>query len=261
MSYGRVVPKVLLAHAALLALFIVVPLLRDCRWFRTPPVETIEIDLASLPPPPAPPEPPAPEEEPEEEVIPEHTPVPTPRPQATATPKPDRTPEPTATPRPAPTPTPTPKPRYLTPEEVRRRIQSQDSSPEPPPAAPTLSPEQIRAQMAQGLPTGGGASIPTGPTGGQVDFSGVSGVLYRKLYSAWVQPRHLSAASGVKATAKVEVARDGRVLSTGFVVRSGNEEFDQSVQSALSSVSTASPLPDAFEGTSETFEFEFELSR
>lgn len=261
MSYGRVVPKVLLAHAALLALFIVVPLLQNCRWFRKPPVETIEIDLASLPPPPAPPEPPVTEEEPDEEVIPEHTPAPTPRPQVTPTPEPARTPEPTATPRPAPTPTPTPKSRYLTPEEIRRRIQSQDSSPEPPPAAPTLSPEQIRAQMAQGLPTGGGVSVPSGPAGGGVNFSSVAGVLQRKLYSAWMQPRHLSAASGVKATAEVEVARDGRVVSTGFVVRSGDEEFDQTVRSALSSVSTASPLPDEFEGTSETFQIEFELSR
>jgi TonB family protein len=258
MSYGKVVPRVLIAHVALLALFLLVPMLQQCQWFRKPPVETIEVDLASLPPPPPPPQPPEDTEPPEEDVIPEETPVPTPKPQATPTPAAEPTPAPTATPR--PTPTPTPKPAYLTPEEIRRRIQNQQQ-PEAPPSAPTLSPQQIRDLIARDLPTGPATTGSSGSSGAGVNFSGVTDILYRKLYSAWIQPPHLSASSGVSARVEVQVARDGRVLSSGFVSRSGVEEFDQSVQSALSSVRMAAPLPAEFEGASETFEFKFELSR
>ena len=223
-------------------------------------METIQIDLASLPPrPPERDSEPPPERE--EAVIPVNTPVPTPIPEAEPTPIPTPTsrPAPTATPRPPPTPTP--KRRYLTPEEIRQRIQNQAPAPQPVAAAPTLSPSEIRDLIGSDLPTGTGIPSLGGPSGAGVDFGGVAQTLKNKLYSAWSQPRHLSSISGVSARTEVVVANDGRVLSTKFITRSGIQEFDRSVQSALSSVPFVDALPEEFDGESRSFEIEFELSQ
>lgn len=270
MTYQRVVPKVILAHVALLILLVVLPLLRSCPWFKKPPLETIEIDLSSLPPPPPPPDSREQEEEEEESVIPDATPIPTaqptarPTPTATPTPAPEATVVPTATPRPFPTPTPTPKPRYLTPEEIRARIEQQQNDPEPLPTARPLSPEELRQMMGQGLPpVSDPGQIGPGAGGGSagVSFGGVASVLKNKLYSAWNQPRNLSAASGVEGTAEVVVSKDGRISSARLKERSGITEFDRSVEAALSSVTFAKPLPAEYDGASRTFLIVFELTR
>lgn len=266
MSYKRVVPQVVVAHLLILGLVLLVPLLRSCDWFRRPPLETIEIDLGSLPAPPPPPQdPPDPEDIEEENVIPESTPVPTPRPTAEPTPVPTATatprPQATPTPRPRPTPTPTPAWRARTPEEIRRDIENR--SPEPVPTVPPLSPEDLRDLIADGLPSTDGPRLPGpgGPGGGAgVNFGGIAQELQQKFYAAWNQPRHLSGRSGLKAVADIEVARNGDVLRTRITTRSGIGEFDTSVQNALDTVTFVQPLPDGFEGASRTFTLQFELT-
>lgn len=197
-------------------------------------------------------------------VIPEATPPPAPTP----TPPPEPEPAPTATPVPAPTatprpaPTPTPRPPLLTPEQIRARIQNQQPSPPEPPPPNNLTPEQIRALISQGLPAGGGGGASGGSTGGsnRVSMEGVEAELYKRLYRAWDQPRHLGALSGRKVVASVDVQKDGKLRNSRIIRRSGNAEFDESVQKALSTVTFAKPLPSTYSGSQHTVEIEFTLT-
>ena len=187
MTYQRVVPKVIFAHVALLALFLVIPLIRSCEWFKKPPLETIEIDVSDLPPPPPPVERDEPDEQEDDAVIPKETPKPTaqptprPTPTATPTPAPEATAVPTATPRPLPTPTPTPTPTWKAAsiEEIRARMEQQQNNPEPAPTARPLRPEELARMMGEGLSpvssgtTSGGSSS----VSGTVSFGGVAQVL------------------------------------------------------------------------------------
>lgn len=269
MSKTSTLLKVLLLHGLLLAILVLIPTLKSCKLFPKEE-EVITIDLSGMdPPPPEPEVEEVTEAEPEEEeemVIPEATPVPVPtptpppRPAATATP----VPAPTATPRPAPTPTP--RPPLLTPDQIRQRIENQQPAPPqpvPPPAPPpALTPDEIRRLIGQGLPSGGGGGGTGGGTAGNsaVSMASVEAELYKRLHSAWDQPRHLGAMSGRKVVASVDVQRDGTLRNSRIINRSGNAEFDQSVQNALSSVPFAKPLPSSYSGTTHTVEIEFTLT-
>ena len=66
MNKRDVLPRVLLAHVAFIGLLVVVPFVKQCSWFKKPPLEVMQIDLASLPPPP----PDAPEDPEEQEPDP-----------------------------------------------------------------------------------------------------------------------------------------------------------------------------------------------
>ncbi|MEX2606394.1 MAG: TonB family protein [Kiritimatiellia bacterium] len=272
MSKTHTLLKVLLLHGLLVGVLLLVPTLKGCRLFPKEE-EIITIDLSGMDLPAPEPEveeilEPEPDEE--ENVIPEATPVPvptpTPPPEAapTATPLPSPTatpaPAPTATPRPAPTPTP--RPALLTPEQIRDRIQNQQPTPPRPDPPPAMSPEQIRALIAQGLPTGGSGGGTGGGTAGPnaVSKAGVEAELSKRLYSAWDQPRHLGAMSGRKVVASVDVQRDGTLRNSRIIRRSGNAEYDQSVQNALSLVTFAKPLPSSYSGSHHTVEIEFILT-
>ena len=272
MSRFQVFLRVLFCHVLVLGMIIMIPLMKGCDFFPEKE-QIITVDLASLPLPPPPEEDPPDEpeaEEPDENRIPEATPKPapspTPPPQPTATPAPEAiaiptsTPAPTATPKPQPTPTPTSA--LLTPEQIRARIADQQTPP-PPPAAPTLTPQQIRELISQGLPPAGGTGTAVGPIppGAGVNFGGVSGELQRRLYSAWDQPMHLSATSGIHAIASVVVLKNGTIRSGRILRSSGNAEFDASVQRALSSVKFAKELPESYRGSDYTFEIEFNLAQ
>lgn len=272
MSRFQVFLRVILFHGLLLGLIVLLPLLKSCEWFPKKE-QMITVDLASLPP--LPPEqttdpeedePEVTEEEAISEATPEPVPTPTatPLPAATATPQPAATPVPTATPRPQPTPTPKPRQVLLTPEQIRARIENQQQNTAPTVAAPTLSPAQIQAMISQGLPTGGGGmGTAVGPVNGGagINMSGVDLELQRRLYSTWDQPVHLSSQSGLQAIATVNVQKSGNISSSRILRGSGNQEFDQSVNRALSAVKFAKALPADYTQATYTIEITFRLTR
>ena len=273
MTRFQVFLRVVFFHTLLLGLIVLVPLLKGCEWFPKKE-QIITVDLASLPLPPPPaddPEDPVDEEEDPEDLISEATPVPqptaTPPPAPTATvpeatPTPEATPVPTSTPRPQPTPTP--KWKAATPEEIAERIRNQQQNIDPPVAVPTMSSQQIQDMISRGLPTvsgGGGTSMGQGNPGNGVNFGGVESELQRRLYSAWVQPIHLSANAGLNAVASVKVHKNGNIGSSRILRSSGNLEFDESVKRALSVVKFAKPLPPDYNGSEYTIETTFSFSQ
>lgn len=261
MSKSHTFLKVLFLHGLVLAIGMLIPMLRGCKLFPKEE-EVITIDLSGMEfPAPEPEVAEVAEPEPEEEeaiVIPEATPPPAPTPTPLPEPPPPE-PAPTATPRPAPTPTP--RPPLLTPEQIRARIENQPPTPPRQDPPPTMSPQEIRDMIARDLPSGGGGGSTGGAaTGGTSSLAGVQAELSRRLDSAWDQPRHLGGISGLKVIASVDVQRDGNIRNTRILSRSGNAEYDRSVQDALSSVRFAKPLPSSYSGSQHSFEVEFILT-
>jgi len=240
------------------------PFMKSCEFFPEKE-QIITVDLASLPPPPPKEEDdPVEEDEPEEQAISEATPVPTPPPvpTPTATPQPEATVVPTSTPQAQPSPTPTPKRKLLTPEEIRARIEQNNPAPPPVATRPAISQEELERLMGVGLPSTGGSGTSIGPVNaGNVSFGGVSSELYKRLFSAWDQPMHLSGRSGLEVTVSVVVLKNGNIGSSRITRSSGNAELDASVQKALSAVRFAKPLPDSYSGVSRAFQYIFELSQ
>lgn len=125
-----------------------------------------------------------------------------------------------------------------------------------------MSPEQLRALLEAGVPAGGsGGGTVTGNPGAGVNFGGVEAAVQSRLDSAWKQPIHLSAASGLYAVGEVIVQRNGNIGSSRIIRPSGNAEFDSSVQQALDAVRFAKPLPDDYSGSAYSIKTTFRLTQ
>ncbi|NOU35528.1 MAG: cell envelope integrity protein TolA [Kiritimatiellaceae bacterium] len=111
-----------------------------------------------------------------------------------------------------------------------------------------------------GLGTGrGGSSTGSGSGSGGGMYSPFAGYyddIKQRMYSVWPQP---NAPRGTTATATIRVERNGTVSLKSITQRSGNSQFDQSVQSALNAT-TQLPPPPSDPDFDRTIEVVFELS-
>lgn len=148
-------------------------------------------------------------------------------------------------PPPAPTPTPRPQIQRST-ERVRRDA--------PPPAQPALTPEQIRQQLEQAVPT---TTQRPGPAATD-NISRYYALIDQTFRRAWEQPS--AVLPGTIVQARIRIQRDGTVTQRELIRRSGNPTMDDSVQRALQSVSRIAPLPSEISGPHHDFTIEFELT-
>jgi len=255
--------RVLLIHVALVVCLVVFPMISSCNWFERDEV-VMTVDLSAMNFPPSEEDRQEPDEVEEGDTIPIETPVPTPQPTAvptaTPTPRPEATatpaPAPTATPRPTstpiPRPTPTPSWRARTPEEIRRAAQENNTQQVAP--RPTMSAEELRRMMGEGLPTHSGGSGTQGGSGGGVSIATVEQDLTARVDAAWAQPRSADA-QGLEVEVSIRVAPDGRISSSRILKASGHAAMDQSVQQALNRVQRVRSFPPEYRGSGETFTF------
>lgn len=113
--------------------------------------------------------------------------------------------------------------------------------------------------MAAGSGTGrGGSSTGSGSGSGGMfsPFAGYYDEIKQRMYGVWQQP---NVQRGTTATATIRVERNGTVSLKSITRRSGNSQFDQSVQSALNAT-TQLPPPPTDPDFDRTIQVVFELS-
>lgn len=228
-------------HGAIVAAFLILSLWRGCVRPPKPREIVTYIDVAAAAPPPEPPSVLEPLREPPRPPEPRPTPprpvprdIPEPRPQPTPPPKP-----------------PPPRPRVEPSTQRVTRVQQ----PPAPARRPPLTADQIREQLARGLPASSAS------TSARDDFPGWYFAMVRQtLYDAWLQPSGLSAASGLTVHVLIRVERDGTISRRQLVKPSGNAAMDDSVMRAVESVRKLRPLPDQYRGPYRDITVEFELT-
>lgn len=102
-------------------------------------------------------------------------------------------------------------------------------------------------------------AVPYGPGGGGETYAGY-GLYVRLIYDrAWRAPDEVPENSAV-VTARVVIGRDGRVLSSEIVSKSGVAALDKSVAAALGRVTTIGrPFPEESKDDRKTFLIDFDL--
>ena len=83
--------------------------------------------------------------------------------------------------------------------------------------------------------------------------------LDRLIKSQWSYPGAIDNRRKPEAVVLVKVRRDGTVLDTGFIKKSGNNIFDESVLKAIEKAKPLPPLPEGYEKDYEEIEIVFIL--
>ena len=116
------------------------------------------------------------------------------------------------------------------------------------------------ATGSSGSRTGSGGTSSgsgSGSGGGMYSpFAGYYDSVKQQMYNVWQKP--VGAPIGTTATTTVKIERDGTVYSKSITRRSGNAQFDQSVQNALNVTVQLPKPPDDL--PSRDIEIEFQLS-
>lgn len=211
-------------HAFVLFLLLFIPWVKGCYHPKLKEIVTyVSVESAPAPvtlvqPLPQPAPEPAPEPKPEPKPVPEPAPKPAPKPPPKVTPPKTNQPPP-AVKKPEWKPAPVKK-------QTTRISQSSAA-----PARPVLDVSGVKAALNSGAPSG-----TVSP------FAWYYESVKQRMYAAWRQPAGTPV--GLTATAIIRVEPGGAVSSRSLVRRSGDAEFDRSVQSAIDSVHQL-PAPPA----------------
>jgi len=128
------------------------------------------------------------------------------------------------------------------PERERPKIERSRTKirrPVPERETPRLSPEEIRRRLAAGAEAG------TRNTPVPDEDARCFSLIHRVLHEAWAQPS-AEAAGDATATVAIRMDTSGRILERKLVKRSGNNELDVSVMTALNAVERIGGLSVAF---------------
>lgn len=77
--------------------------------------------------------------------------------------------------------------------------------------------------------------------------------------SRWSYPDAIASQKDIEAVVLLKVKKDGTVLETSFIKRSGNTIFDQSVLNAIEKAKPLPPLPEGYDKNYEDIEINFNL--
>lgn len=153
-------------------------------------------------------------------------------------------------------------------EEARKRAAEQAEAAEAAEAARALAAaRQVRAgqfnhalgKLQSDLSGRSVVAVPYGPGGGGETYAGY-GLYVRMIYQrAWRPPTEVPDNSSV-VTARVVIAKDGRIMSADIVGKSGVSALDRSVAAALGRVTTIGrPFPEGSTDEQKTFLIDFDL--
>ncbi|MDD3276015.1 MAG: energy transducer TonB [Kiritimatiellales bacterium] len=250
-----VLKRVFGTHLGVLFLLLFIPWIKGC--FHPKP-KPIVFTFALAPPAPAEsipePEPPAPAPKPKPVPEPPKTNAP-PKKVEAKKPEPKKE-EPKKVEPKKPEPKPAAKPKTL--EERLAEVRKGGKTIRPAaPAKPALDYSGLKSAL-NSASSGTSSSYGSGSGNGVYSpFAGYYAQVQQKMVQAWQQPA--GAPKGITAEATIRVERDGTVSSKSITRRSGNPEFDQSVQDALAAT-TRLPAPPA-DLPSRDIEIEFVLSQ
>ncbi len=247
----KVFGRVSVVHGVVIVLTLLMPFMRGC--VRKKPDVITFIDLSGAPAAAPEPEPETPAEEPE--IKPKPVPKPEPKiekpelkiPQTNTPPKKAENKKPAVTNAP-----PKPKTEAEKLAEIRQKNKVRNPNAPVAPAKKQLDLSGLKSALnssanspsKSGPGSGFGTGTGSGSGGGGVysPFAGYYDSVKQQMYAVWQQPS--GAPIGLTATAIVRVEKDGAVYVKSISKRSGNAQFDQSVQNALNST-VRLPIPPA----------------
>jgi TonB family protein len=121
--------------------------------------------------------------------------------------------------------------------------------------------EKSLDHLASGVQTSGAektvVEVPGIGGGGEV-FAGYRDVVRIAYYRAWVAPEN-GARNSTLPEARIEVARDGSIISAELVGPSGETSLDKSILRALQAVTKLPPFPPSSHDERRTFRIQFSL--
>ena len=154
-----------------------------------------------------------------------------------------------------------PKPKTEAEKLAAIRQNKKVSNPNAAPAKPALDFSGLKSALnssTTGSGSASGISSGSGSGGGMYSpFSGYYDSIKQQMYGVWQQPA--GAPIGLLAIATIRVERDGTISSKSITSRTGNAQFDQSVQNALNAT-TRLPPPPTDPSFIRDIEVKFELS-
>lgn len=242
-GFQRTLKRTAVAHGALIAALLVWPLLQTLllnRKAKPEQIALIDLQVAMTTPRP-------------QVAVPEEKP-PEPEPKKPDPPKP-------------PDPKPTEIPKEIKPVRTNTLAKATEikvstnrvkiAQQKPKDTGPKLTKEQIEKLLAMGIPKGDTTSI---PGGGEASlFSAYYLMMRQVMYDAWQQPAGL-AGSGLYATIKFRIQRDGSITARSLTRSSGNRELDDSALRAANAVGRLRPLPTGYSGSYKDITVDFELT-
>jgi len=114
------------------------------------------------------------------------------------------------------------------------------------------------SDLRRGLSSATSIDMSNGPSGGGPSYANFYDVV-KKVYSdAWIVPEGVTDDEAT-ATVSVTIARDGTVVDSRVIQRSGNALADQSVEMVLRRVTFAAPLPDGAKESQRTVKIKFNV--
>lgn len=241
--FNKVFKASMIAHVAVIALLLVVPMLHRCSKPEKPKEVIMFLEMVE-PGPVMQAAPPAPQPEPEPEP-------PKPKP-----PEPEPEPEPIKEPDPKPVKQEVKKPKKI--KVNTNRVVRKDLPKPADPPKPKLTDAQLRELLSSDLPTSS-SSAPIGPrtSGPSSQLGAYYGSIYKILFAAWNRPPGIS---GLTTTVSIRIAKNGAIMQRNLVSGSGNSEMDNSVMQALRAVSTLPRLPDSVTEAYIDVKIDFESS-
>ena len=118
------------------------------------------------------------------------------------------------------------------------------------------------ARTARGIKDGTASATEiadVGPGGGGPSYANYKTWIYTVYFNAWVAPEDATSDSGV-VEATVTIARDGTVLSSQVLSKSGDPQMDASVQRTLKRVITiGKPFPEGVKESQRTYNLRFDI--
>src|SRR6266700_204575 len=122
---------------------------------------------------------------------------------------------------------------------------------------------EIIRQTARGIKEGAASATEirddAGPGGGGPSYANYKSWIYTVYLNAWVAPDDATSDSGI-VEASVTIARDGTVVSSRLMSKSGDPEMDASVQRTLNRVTTIGrPFPEGVRENERTYVLRFDI--
>jgi TonB family protein len=227
---ARVCLRVLGIHAGVVFFFVIQSFLHGC-FHREPKREIVTfVDFGEPRP--------TPDIQEVKSITPDPQPAPTPEPviQEQPKPRPVPKPEPKPVPKPEPKPAPKPEPKKsdwtpVAADQIKIGKKVNDT-----PAQPAISPADIQKQLS------GIVDKPSAKAGNPDEIAAYDAHIHSVFYNAWTQP---AVAAAQPAEVTISITATGLIKTWRLTRKSGDAEYDASVESAVRKISMLPKKPPA----------------
>ena len=164
--------------------------------------------------------------------------------------------------KPAPIrPQPKPEPKYTPADEIKVSLKPARTSSKPRPKPQVAQPRRDYAAAANTIRAATSSTtieMPSLPTGGGPSYANYAQAVKSIYERNWYPPDETSRDNAL-VKVQIVIARDGTILSSRIIGRSGDASVDASVEAALRRVTSVPPFPEGAKESKRTYTIGFNL--